>query len=257
MPADADAQRTTTERPRGPWRADVSGAWDRGTCDEQDRPQAQPAPAAGSGRRRAAASRRAVALDDRTAPVAWPTELAASLAPSGRRRLLQQLIAFSEGQSLRPEALVVLPLLCDLADRLRHALDTRIDVRVYVRPDCATCFGDRLALEDALMNLVVNARDAMPRSGYLLLRAGACWLPSALPGVEIAVSDSGAGMDAASLSRAGVPVFTTRAGVPRASMGLAATNGFARQSGGSLALASGRYGGFTAGLRLPQALAIG
>jgi signal transduction histidine kinase len=206
----------------------------------------------GAGCRRAAAVRPAVALDDRTTPVAWPTELAASLAPSGRRRLLQQLIAFSEGQSLRPEALVVLPLLCDLADRLRHALDARIDVRVNVRPDCPTCFGDRLALEVALMNLVVNARDAMPRHGYLLLRAGACWLPSALPGVEIAVSNPGAGMDAASLSRAGVPVFTTRAGVPRASMGLAATNGFARQSGGSLALASGRYGGFTAGLRLPQ-----
>jgi len=79
-----------------------------------------------------------------------------------------------------------------------------------------------------------------------------CVLPDGLPGVELSVRDSGAGMDPESLRRACLPVFSTMAGVSGIRMGLAATSGFARQSGGALTLVSGRHGGLTAGLQLPQ-----
>ena len=95
----------------------------------------------------------------------------------------------------------------------------------------------------------------MPEGGLLWLRARACALPDARPGVEISVTDSGAGMGADAMNRAGQPFFTTKAGQPLAGMGLAATNGFAQASSGVLALHSPPSGGLTVGLRLPQPLA--
>ena len=179
----------------------------------------------------------------------------AFLAPSaaGRtERLARQLLAYAGAQALSPVKLSLLPFLCDLAHKLRRVLDARIDVWVDVSYDCPPCYADRHLLEDALLNLIVNARDAMPEGGPLGLGARAFDLPDARAGVEIAVSDSGAGMSAEALKRAGQPFFTTKTDHPLGGMGLAATNGFAHASGGVLALHSPPSGGLTAALRLPR-----
>ena len=179
----------------------------------------------------------------------------AFLAPNSAGRpdlLARQLLAYAGCLRLDPAPLELLPVLCDLAHTLRRALDHRIEVLVEVGHDCPRCHADRDALEEALLNLVANARHAMPDGGRLWLRAHACDLPDARPGVEVSVSDTGAGMSADALERAGQPFFTTQADRPLAGMGLAATNGFARCSGGVLALRTSPPGGSTAALRLPQ-----
>lgn len=196
----------------------------------------------------------AVALQDDAAAITEAHVLSV-LAPAaaGRHgRLARQLLAYAGSQGLAPVQLELLPYLSDLAYVLRRALDARIEVLVDVGHDCPPCHADRQALDDALLNLVANARDAMPEGGLLWLRARACDLPDARPGVEISVADSGAGMGADAMNRAGQPFFTTKTGQPLAGMGLAATNGFAQASSGVLALQSPPSRGLTVGLRLPQ-----
>ena len=186
---------------------------------------------------------------------AFEEHVLAFLAPSmaGRTaRLATQLLAYAGGQALAPVQLCLIPFLCNLAYALRRVLDARIDVSVDVGDNCPPCFADRHFLEDALLNLIVNARDAMPEGGRLGLGARAFDLPDARAGVEISVSDSGAGMSAEALKRAGQPFFTTKTDHPLGGMGLAATNGFAHASGGVLALHSPPSGGLTAALRLPR-----
>ena len=181
------------------------------------------------------------------------SDVASPVVPVDCRRLLELLRAFAGLQELKPAELVVLPFLRELADKLRFALDFRIDVRVDVSLDCPSCVSDRLPLEGALMNLIANARDAMPEGGCLWLGAQACTLADGgCPAVEISVRDSGAGMSAEAMSRVGTPFVTTKSRLPRAGMGLAATNGFVRQSGGTMALHSPVSGGLTVALRLPQ-----
>ena len=179
----------------------------------------------------------------------------AFLAPSmaGRTdRLARQLLAYAGGQAFAPVQLCLLPFLCDLAHTLRRVLDARIEVCVDVGHDCPPCYADRHFLEEALLNLIANARDAMPEGGQLWLGARAFGLPDAGAGVEISVSDSGAGMSTEAMKRAGQPFFTTKTDFALAGMGLAATNGFAQGSGGVLALHSPPSGGLTVALRLPQ-----
>lgn len=176
------------------------------------------------------------------------------LAPDDHRtgQLVAQLLAYAGGQPLAPARLELLPFLSGVAHTLRQALDERIHIVVDVDADCPPCHADRRFLEDALLNLIVNARDAMPEGGDLWLRAKAFPLPDARAGVEISVSDTGAGMSAEAMSRAGQPFFTTKTHQALAGMGLAATNGFVRSSGGVLALHCPPSGGLTAAMRLPQ-----
>jgi signal transduction histidine kinase len=176
-------------------------------------------------------------------------------APRGRQ-VVRRLLAYAGCRALTPVALEVLPFLRELGDALRRALDPRIEMIVDVGPDCPRCHADGGALEEALLNLIANALDAMPEGGLLRLRARACELPDARPGVEISVSDSGAGMSVEAMRRAGQPFFTTKADRPLAGLGLAATNGFARGSGGVLALQASPSGGLTAALRLPQSSTV-
>lgn len=168
------------------------------------------------------------------------------------RLVVRRLLAYAGCQTLTPVALDVLAFLRNLSDALRWALDARIEMIVDVAPDCPRCHADGEALEEALLNLGANALDAMPEGGRLWLRARACELPDARPGVEISVSDSGVGMSIEAMRRAGQPFFTTKADRPLAGLGLAAANGFARASGGVLALQTSAAGGLTAALRLPR-----
>jgi signal transduction histidine kinase len=168
-------------------------------------------------------------------------------------RLAAELLAYAGRQELVPAAVEPLPLLRSMADRLGGALDHRIEVVVEVERDCAACHADARALADALLRLVANARDAMPDGGCLRLSAhGGCRLRDDSPAVALSVSDSGGGMTADVAERAAWPFFTTKTNDPWAGMGLPAVEGFARQSGGSMAVQSSPNAGTTVTLYLPS-----
>lgn len=168
--------------------------------------------------------------------------------------LTSQMLAYAGAQSLAPTKLELLPLLSDLAYSLLRTLDVRIQVFVDVGHDCPPCLADTHGLEDALLNLVANARDAMPEGGRIQLSAKAVVAADGSPAVAVAVSDNGVGMASDFAHRARLPFVTTKTNSPYAGMGLAATDGFARQSGGTLTLVCRPRGGVTATLILPQAL---
>ena len=190
---------------------------------------------------------------------AWPTresELSADrllLTFQRAAELAGRLVAYAGGQSLAPERLELLPFLCDFAHRLRGVLDARIDVSVDVGQDCPPCYADADALEAALLDLVVNARDAMPDGGRLRLAARQEPMSDGRAAVALSVSDSGTGIAADLLHRAAQPFVTTKSHDPLAGLGLSAADGFARQSGGRLTLRTWVSGGVMATLSLPLA----
>jgi signal transduction histidine kinase len=113
-------------------------------------------------------------------------------------------------------------------------------------------FADPTELQTALRNIAINAAQAMPRGGALRIDArkevadGAAW-------ISITMTDTGTGMDAATLARATEPFFTTKGG-GAAGLGLSMAQGFAEQSGGTLRIASKPDGGTAVELRLPAAI---
>jgi signal transduction histidine kinase len=139
----------------------------------------------------------------------------------------------------------------DFAALLRGALDRNTEVRVQVDDLCPLLWVDVRALEHALISLVTNARDAMPEGGRLGLHAGPTDLIDGSPGVAIAVTDTGFGMPPDVASCAASPFFTTKVNRPMAGLGLAAVQGFTRQSGGSMALQTAQGTGTTVTLNLP------
>ena len=124
-------------------------------------------------------------------------------------------------------------------------------------------FADKAQLETVLVNLVVNARDAMPQGGKLLLSASIedetpqpmLQETSETGYVRLEVKDSGAGMDAATLAHAAEPFFTTKAAGKGTGLGLAMARGFALQSGGGFSIASSVGVGTTVTMWLPLATA--
>jgi light-regulated signal transduction histidine kinase (bacteriophytochrome) len=168
---------------------------------------------------------------------------------------VSQMLAYSRAQPLVPTKLEMLPFLSDLAYVLLQTLDVRIKVVVNVDHSCPPCLADGDSLREALLNLVVNARDAMPEGGRLHLSAREATSADGLPAVAVSVTDNGVGMSADFAVRAVQPLVTTKVDQPLAGMGLAAVDGFARQSGGRLELACGNRRGVTATLLLPCFLA--
>lgn len=163
-------------------------------------------------------------------------------------RLAAELLGYAGRAPLAVASVELLPLLCALAHTLRSTLGTGIDVAVDVERDCPPCLADPTVLEAALLNLAINARDAMPHRGSL--RLGAEFDGTA--GIAVIVEDTGRGMEADVAAQAALPFFTTRDD-PLAGMGLAAVAGFARQSGGRLELRSRPGVGTTVRLILPAA----
>lgn len=139
-------------------------------------------------------------------------------------------------------------LIDQLADQLRKTLDRRIAVDVECDPCCPPCSAERAELLLMLLELVTNARDAMPDGGTLRLRASA-----AAGGVEISVSDTGAGMAAAVRDQAVRPGFTTKNRPRGGGLGLSRVVQFARECGGELSLRSAPGEGTLVTLRLPAA----
>ncbi len=154
-------------------------------------------------------------------------------------RLVTDLLACAGRQQLHAAAVEPLPLLNSLASMLRRVLGASYEVAVRVDRACPACLADRDALEEALLCLVANARDAMPGGGQLALYAALERPdPEAEPMVGISVSDSGTGMPDAIQRKAAQLFFSTKRDNPLAGVGLAAASGFAQQSGGCLRIRS-------------------
>jgi signal transduction histidine kinase len=182
-----------------------------------------------------------------------PTVAAASLNAPLRRgsALVADLRAYGGAQRLVASDTELPPLLRSLADALQRTLDQRIRVEADLDGGCGSVFVDAAALEDALLRLATNARDAMPDGGRLRLAACNGQLTDGTPAVEISVIDSGAGMAPEVAEAALEPFSTSKRGNPMSGLGLAAVDGFARQSGGTLVLQSRPGTGTHVTLKLP------
>ena len=171
-----------------------------------------------------------------------------------------RLLAFARKSELQATPVAPLALLDNLRDILVLALGASIQVLTDVAPNVPSLLADRAQLETVLVNLAVNARDAMPDGGTLRVTAHAEMVAGAhavLPGagayVRLDLTDTGAGMTAAILERASEPFFTTKPTGQGTGLGLTMASGFAQQSGGGFALRSAPGQGTTVTLWFPQA----
>jgi PAS domain S-box-containing protein len=184
-------------------------------------------------------------------------DAAVSAARRGEK-LTQQLLAFSRRQALKPEPMRVDEVLKDCEPLLRRAVGEAVTFAMSPGAGAAVVNLDQGQFEAALMNLVVNARDATPNGGLIRietsvtrLEAGA--VDEAAPGdyVCVAVHDTGAGMDAETQARVFEPFFTTKPTGRGTGLGLSQVYGFTRQSGGVAALDSAPDKGASVRMYLP------
>jgi len=173
---------------------------------------------------------------------------AATRASQHGTELTSRLLAFSRRQSLQPARVDVDATLHALADMLHHTLDPRIHITVDVEPACPPCHADPSQLESALLNIAINARDAMPDGGLLAFSAA----PVAGDFVAITIADNGSGMSALERERAFEPFFPTKEKGRGTGLGLSTVHGFMQQSGGSVDLASEPGRGTIVTLRVPR-----
>ncbi len=174
-----------------------------------------------------------------------------------------RLLSFARQGALRAEAVSPQSLLEGLHEILVHTIGVGITMRVVAGQDLPRFLADKGQLETVLVNLAVNARDAMPEGGLLSLSAtpetvldARIHVAGLVPGryLRLSVSDTGSGMDAATLARASEPFFTTKPQGKGTGLGLAMARGFAQQSGGGFAIESTADMGTTVMLWFPEAV---
>ena len=155
--------------------------------------------------------------------------------------LTRQLLAFSRQQVLRPSVLDLNRAVQDVMHMLQRLIGENIDLRVHLAPDPAFIKADPGQIEQVLLNLVLNARDAMPEGGSLLIETVNLELDEAAsqrigtapgPCVQLSVTDTGCGMDAATQGRIFEPFFTTKDLGKGTGLGLATIYGIVMQSQG-------------------------
>ena len=182
----------------------------------------------------------------------------ALLSAERAKTLVQRLLAFARRQPLQAKAVDVAALVESMGDLVASTSGPRVRVEMDVATDLPAAKADANQLEMALLNLAVNARDAMPEGGTLTISAETCQMEvgnrlALAPGtyVRLAVGDTGTGMDEATLERAIEPFFSTKGVGQGTGLGLSMVHGLAAQLGGSLDIASRLGGGTTVALWLP------
>jgi signal transduction histidine kinase len=166
--------------------------------------------------------------------------------------LTGQLLAFARRQPLQPEVIEVNALIRDMTDLLDRTLGERIEVTTALAPVPCAVEADRAQLEAALLNIAVNARDAMSEGGQLDIRTAPVTDPEGGEMIALSVADSGMGMNEDTLARAFEPFFTTKMTGKGTGLGLSQVYGFASQSGGDVRIDSTPGRGTTVTLLLPR-----
>ena len=184
--------------------------------------------------------------------------LAAELASS----LTRQLLAFSRRQVIQPEILNLNQLITGLEKLLRRLIREDIDLDIGLDPQLENTQADPGQLEQVLMNLVINARDALPRGGKIRIRTDGVYLDQAychnLPGVEpgfylkLTVSDNGVGMDQDTLEHIFEPFFSTKEQDQGTGLGLATVHGIVSQHHGHIEVSSNLGEGTIFTIYLPR-----
>lgn len=177
-------------------------------------------------------------------------------------QLTHRLLAFARRQRLNPRATDLNHVVAEMAGLLRRTLGDRINVREDLKANVWETMIDRGQLESALLNLVVNARDAMPNGGDLIISTGTAVLPQDIEtkGEDVtagdyavlAVTDTGTGMPPEIVERIFEPFFTTKKFGEGSGLGLSMVYGFVRQSGGHIAVESEVGHGSVVRLFLPR-----
>jgi signal transduction histidine kinase/CheY-like chemotaxis protein len=177
---------------------------------------------------------------------------ARDMALQGAQRaatLTSRLLAFSRQQALFPQAVDANKLVATTCEFLRRTLGEAVSLETVLAGGLWRTFADPNQLENALLNLALNARDAMPDGGKLTIETSNCYLDQAYIGslsepvepgqyVMIAVADTGVGMDRETTERAFDPFFTTKEIGKGTGLGLSQVYGFVRQSGGHVKIYS-------------------
>lgn len=176
------------------------------------------------------------------------------------RTLVQRLLAFARRQHLQARPVNVRQLVNGMEDLLTRSLGPQIVLKIESEASLPPAMMDPNQFELALLNLAVNARDAMPEGGTLTIAVGQQSMAhkARLPEgryIRVSVSDTGSGMDEETIKRAVEPFFTTKAKGQGTGLGLSMVHGLAAQSGGDFALTSVPGRGTTATLWLPAATA--
>lgn len=176
--------------------------------------------------------------------------------------LTHQLLAFSRQQVLQFQILDLNALVSDMGKMLRPLIGSHIELTIKLAPRLGKVKADQSQMEQVIVNLVVNARDAMPEGGNLLIETSNVTvdenstgnLPLLQPGpyVVVAVSDTGIGMDAKTRPHIFEPFFTTKSPGKGTGLGLATVYGVVKQSGGGVFVDSEPNEGSTFRIFLPQ-----
>ncbi|CAN5470961.1 hypothetical protein BH10PSE17_BH10PSE17_02110 [soil metagenome] len=192
---------------------------------------------------------------------------AASTSAQRAAALTHRLLAFSLRQSLDTRPADVNQLVAGMEDLIRRTIGERVEFRTVLRAELWAALADANQLENAILNLAINARDAMPDGGALTIETSNCSLSDsaalaqqdAVAGdyVRISVTDTGIGMSADVIARAFEPFFTTKPIGHGTGLGLSMIYGFAKQSGGHVRIDSKPGDGTTFLLYLPRAVADG
>ena len=186
---------------------------------------------------------------------------AARKSASRAAGLTHRLLAFSRRQPLDPKPLLANPLVASMEELLRRTMGERIEISIALAPDLWLTLCDPNQLESAILNLAINARDAMPDGGGLVietcntrLEPGTAALPDVRPGeyVCIGVTDTGTGMAPSVLKQAFEPFYTTKPIGQGTGLGLSMIYGFAKQSGGYAQIISALGEGTTVRICLPR-----
>lgn len=195
-------------------------------------------------------------------------EVRAELVQQGRfaaqraAELTHRLLAFARKQALKPEVLNANDTLANLEVLLRRSLGEAVEIEIVKSAGLWNCDVDRAQLEQVILNLAINARDAMPRGGRLTIETGNVRVdpdyaelhPGVEPGqyVLIAVTDGGHGMSSEVAERAFDPFFTTKDVGKGSGLGLSMAYGFVKQSGGHIKIYSEIGQGTTVKVYLPR-----
>ena len=177
--------------------------------------------------------------------------------------LTQQLLAFARKQALQLRPVSLNDVLDGLRDLLRRMIRENIELRFELSPDLPAVMADSTQIEQVILNLALNAKDAIPENGLIVFETAAVELdaeaarsrPDLAPGTHVRLSiwDTGVGMDAGTRSRLFEPFFTTKPAGRGTGLGLATVYGIVKQTGGHVAVDSGPGRGTAFRIHFPRA----